>query len=318
MNDVDARHDADFPLPASALDWNAVRLFLAVARAGSLTLAAGRTGLSQPTLGRRIDALEAQLGTTLFLRGRRGVVLTDAGADLLVRAEAMAAEADAFQRAATGRKTVPAGDVRITASRVVSTYLLPPILTALGQSDPQIHIDVVASDEVANLLRRDADIAVRMVRPTQPELIARKIGELRLGAFAAPSYVQAHGLPEPEAQSLLSHRLLGYDRSTLILDGLRAAGLQTTRDAFALRTDDQIVYAHLLASGAGIGFSPVALARRQGLIPVPLPVPIPPLPVWLVAHRDLRTNAAVRRVSDVIARGLTRALQSKEAAPEPR
>ena len=304
----------------SPLDWDAVRLFLAVARAGSLTAAAERTGLSQPTLGRRLDALERATGATLFVRGRRGVVPTDAGAALLVRAKAMEREADAFQRAATGRRLDPSGDVRVTASRVVATYLLPRIVAALAESDPLIRVDVVAADEVANLLRRDADVAVRMVRPTQPELIARKVGELAMGAFAAPAYAEAHGLPEPTVRSLLGHRLVGYDRSTLILDGLRAAMAATEAEAgtgrertvgrehFFARTDDQIAYVQFVKAGAGIGFVPVLVAAREGLVPVRLPVPVPALPVWLAAHRDVRTNPAVRRVTDALARGLADAL----------
>jgi molybdate transport repressor ModE-like protein len=295
VNDVDA-------IPG--LDWSALKLLLAVARAGSLTAAARETGLSQPTLGRRIDALEARLGATLMLRGRGGVVPTETGAAVLARAERMEAEEAALLRALAGGRAEPAGDVRLTASRAVATWLLPPIAARLARTDPAIRLDVVATDEVANLLRRDADLAVRMVRPTQPELIARRLGDLPLGAYAAADYVARHGMPPPTAEGLMSHRLIGYDRSTLILDGLRAAGVAATRRDFALRTDDQIVYVRLVAAGAGIGFVARPVAEAEGLVEVPLAVCVPSLPVWLAAHRDVRTSAAVRRVADAIGEGL--------------
>lgn len=312
MNGYGSRmNDRRPPSPPSAdLDWDAVRLFLAIARAGSLTAASGSTGLSQPTLGRRLDDLERRLGVVLLIRGRGGVVATEAGTSLLERAEAMEREANAFVRVATGRQDDPAGDVRVTASRVVATHLLPPIIAALARSDPAIRIDIVASDEALNLLRRDADVAVRMVRPTQPELIARRIGELTLGAFAAPAYLERHGLPEADVDDLLTHRLVGYDRSTLILDGLRAAGITASRESFAVRTDDQIAYARMISAGAGIGFLPRVVGRELRLVEVPLPIDITSLPVWLAAHRDVRTNAAVRRVTEALGKGLKRALRA--------
>lgn len=298
--------------PAFGLDWQAVHLFLAIARAGSLTRAAVSAGLSQPTLGRRLDDLERRLGVVLLIRGRGGVVPTEAGTLLLERAEAMEREAHAFARAAVGRQDEAAGDVRVTASRVVATHLLPPIIAELADSDPAIRIDIVASDEITNLLRRDADVAVRMVRPTQPELIAQQIGALHLGAYASRGYVGRRGLPQPTAEALLAHRLIGYDRSTLILDGLRAAGIAASREMFAARTDDQVVYGRLVATGAGIGFLPRLVAADLGLVEVPLPVAVPPLPVWLAAHRDVRANAAVRRVTDALGDGLKRRLSADD------
>ena len=294
--------------PSPSLDWSSLSLVLAIARAGSLTAASHRTGLSQPTLGRRLDALERRIGATVFVRGRSGVVPTETGAMVITRAEAMEGMADDLLRTLAGGTAEAAGDVRVTASRVVATYLLPPIVAHLAETDPAIRLDLVATDEVANLLRRDADIAVRMVRPTQPDLIARKLGELPLAAYASPGYVERHGTPEPTAEGLLDHRLIGYDRSSLILDGLRAAGVAASRDSFAARTDDQILYARLVVAGAGIGFLARAVGDAEGLIEVPLAVAAPSLPVWIAAHRDLRTSVAVRRVSDAVADGLEASL----------
>lgn len=294
--------------PTSTFDWSALSLVLAIRRAGSLTAASRATDLSQPTLGRRLDALERQIGATLFVRGRGGVVPTETGMLVLARAEAMEDVADDLLRALAGGTVEAAGDVRVTASRVVATYLFPPIVANLALSDPAIRLDIVATDEVANLLRRDADIAVRMVRPSQPDLIARKLGDLPLAAYASPAYVKRHGLPEPTRDGLLAHRLVGYDRSPLILDGLEAAGVPASRDSFAARTDDQVLYARLIKAGAGIGFLARPIGEAEGLVEVPLPISAPALPVWLAAHRDLHTSAAVRRVADVIGEELTKRL----------
>jgi DNA-binding transcriptional LysR family regulator len=286
--------------PDDTLDWNAVRAFAAIARAGTLTAAARRLGVSQPTLGRHLDGLEARLGATLFVRGRGGMVPTDAGTALLERAEAMTREADALLRQASGRREAPTGDVRVTASRVVAFHLLPAVTARLAMEEPGIRLDIVATDEIANLLARDADLALRMVRPTQPDVIARKLGELRMGAFASAAYLDGTDAPSRivSTDDLRAHRLVGYDRSTVIIDGMRALGMPADRTLFAVRTDDQLVYQRLVMAGAGIGFLPRLVGEREGLVPVPLPADPPPLPVWLAAHRDLRTSAAVRRVAD--------------------
>ena len=291
-------------LSPSALDWSALSLVLAIARAGSLTAASRATGLSQPTLGRRLDALERRIGATVFVRGRGGVVPTETGALVVARAQAMEGVANDLLRQLASGAEEAAGDVRVTASRVVATYLLPSVAARLALSDPAIRLDIVSTDEVANLLRRDADIAVRMTRPTQPDLIARKLGELPLAAYASQAYVDTHGLPEPSAEGLMAHRLIGYDRSTLILDGLRTAGVGASRDDFAVRTDDQVLYARLVAAGAGIGFLARPVGDAEELLEVPLGIAAPRLPVWLAAHRDLLTSPAVRRVADAIGEGL--------------
>ena len=286
-------------------DWNALRAFVAIADHGTLTRAAAALSVSQPTLGRHLDGLEARLGTTLFVRGRAGMAPTEAGLRLLDRARAVKAAADAFALAAEGGRDEKRGTVRLSASRVVSHHLLPPILAGIAEAEPGIEIELVASDEVSDLLARDADLAVRMVRPTQPDVVATRLGELALGLYASPAYAERHGLPR-DARELARHRLVGYDRSSLIIDGLRAAGIVADRHAFALRTDDQLVFGALVRAGGGIG--PMADVAAAGLTRVPLDVDIPPLPVWLAAHREVRTNAAIRAVSDAVRDGLRAAL----------
>ena len=154
------------------------------------------------------------------------------------QAEAMERDADGVVRFAPGRRADPSGDVRIMASRVIATYLLPPVVAALAESGPAIRVDVVATDEISNLLRRDADIAPRMVRPSQPDLIASRIGMLRLGAYVASGYVERFGVPALEADGLMAHRLIAYDCSNLIRNGPRGAGVPMKREDFAARTDN--------------------------------------------------------------------------------
>ena len=177
------------------LDWNLIRSFVAVAETGSLSAAARRLAASQPTLGRHVAELEQALGVVLFRRGRTGYELTEQGAALFERAQQVGDAANAFARLATGATEQIGGTVRIAASEVVSAYVLPPILARLRQAEPAIEIEIVASNQVENLLRRDADIAVRMVAPAQQDLIARKIADLPLTACAATSYLERRGRP---------------------------------------------------------------------------------------------------------------------------
>ena len=244
------------------MDWNLVRTFLAVAETGTLAAAAERLGASQPTVGRQIDALEAATGLTLFARGRRGMVLTEAGLSLVDEARAMGAEADRFALKAAGRAQTLSGPVRITASEVVSTYVLPSIIAEFCEAEPEIQIELVPSNAAENLLSRDADIAVRMFRPVQNDLIARKTSEMHMGLYAHRDYLARHGEPTDIA-GFFEHRLIGMDRSTLILDGMAELGIKASRDQFAIRTDDQVVYWQLLRAGAGIGVAPQILAARE-------------------------------------------------------
>ncbi|MCR9139798.1 MAG: LysR family transcriptional regulator [Alphaproteobacteria bacterium] len=282
------------------MDWNLVRSFLAVAENGTLAAAAEALGASQPTVGRHIDALEGATGLTLFARGRHGMVLSEAGLSLVEEAKAMQAEADRFELKAAGRAQSVHGPVRITASEVVSTYILPPIIAAFGRTEPDIQIELVSSNSVENLLSRDADIAVRMFRPVQNDIIARKTGELGMGIYAHRSYLADHGEPV-DVETFLQHRLIGMDRSTLILDGMSDLGIKADRNLFSVRTDDQVAYLELLKAGAGIGFAAHILVAANPDIKQVLPhVQIPALPIWLASHQELRTSQKIRRTMDYL------------------
>lgn len=282
-------------------DWNLIKSFLAVLDAGTLSGAAAVTGTSQPTLGRHIDELETLTGLVLFQRGRSGMSPTPNALALAEEARAMQAGADAFAMTASGRDTSVEGTICITASEVVSAYLLPDILVALAEEEPALEIELVASDSVQNLLSRDADIAVRMIRPTQNDLIVQKVNDAAMGAYAHRDYLGKHGTPE-SFEDMSTHRVIGQDRSDLILRGMERLGLTYDRSAFAFRTDHPIVSWELLRAGAGIGFAQVAIAERDPNLVRVLPgLDIEPLPYWLCSHRELRHSARVRRVYDFLA-----------------
>jgi DNA-binding transcriptional LysR family regulator len=187
----------------------------------------------------------------------------------------------------------------------VAVTLLPPLLATMRQSLPGIAVELVSSNQVSNLLRREADIAVRMVRPEQSSLIAKKIGEVGLGAYAHRSYLARRG-PLRKATDLLAHELIGSDADTAILQGFAAIGYPVTRNAFALRSDDFIVQWQAVRAGLGIGFCADYMARGDPDVVRVLPglLKIPPLPMWLAVHREIRTSARIRAVFDFLAETL--------------
>ncbi len=282
------------------LDWNLIKSFVAVAETGSLSAAARRLSTSQPTLGRHVAELEETLGVVLFRRGRGGYELTESGAALLERGREVGEQAAAFSRLALGTTESVAGTVRIAASEVVAAYVLPAMLARLAVEEPGIEVELVASNQVENLLRRDADIAVRMMKPTQNELVARKIADLPLTTCAARSYVERRGRPKL-ADELLSHDLVGYDRADDIIREFARLGVSIDRHAFRLRTDNQIVVWEAIKAGNGIGFAQRSLAAAEPLVEMLLPdLPLPTLPMWLAMHRDVRTSPRIRRVADFL------------------
>ncbi|MDX8456823.1 LysR family transcriptional regulator [Mesorhizobium sp. VK9D] len=287
-------------------DWNLIKSFVAVAETGSLSAAARRLAASQPTLGRHIAELEQALGVTLFRRGRRGYELTEAGSTLYERGRAVSEQANAFSLLALGSVEAIEGTVRIAASEVVAAFVLPDMMARLGEEEPGIEIEIVASNQVENLLRRDADIAIRMVRPGQNELVARKVTDIPLCLCAASSYLDRRGRPEKPAD-LIDHALIGFDRSDEIIRGFTSIGIPVGRSHFRFRTDNQIVLWEAVRTGNGIGIGQEPLAARDPNLEKLLPgVPLPNLPVWLAMHRDVRTSMRIRRVADFLHEELKR------------
>jgi DNA-binding transcriptional LysR family regulator len=288
------------------LDWNLIKSFVTVAESGSLSAAARRLASSQPTLGRHIAELEQALGVTLFRRGRRGYALTEAGSTLYERGKMVSEQASAFSLLALGSTEAIEGTVRIAASEVVAAYVLPEITARLGMEEPGIEVEVVASNQVENLMRRDADIAIRMIRPVQNELVARKVADVPLRACAAKSYLNRRGRPL-EPSDLVDHALIGFDRSDEIIRGFAEFGVPLNRSSFRFRSDNQIVLWEALRTGNGIGFGQEPLIDRDPLMEMLLPdLPLPSLPVWLAMHRDVRSSVRIRRVADFLHEELKR------------
>ena len=286
------------------IDWSLLRSFLAVVETGSLSAAATRLATTQPTLSRHIRELEATVDVSLFTRSARGLDPTEAALILVDDARAMGEAAQALTLKAQGRSQQLTGTVRITASVVVANLMLPPVLSELRRAEPNIQIDLVASDLAQNLLRRDADIAIRMFEPTQGALVARKLGEAPIGLFGHRSYFAWRGRLDT-IDDLLTHDVIGFDRSDAILKGYAANGLSATRESFPVRCDDQMVYWNLLLAGAGLGFAQTLLASRYAdLEQVLVEMCLPPMPVWLVLHEEVRSNARVRRVADRLSAAL--------------
>ena len=285
-------------------DWALVRAFLAVLEAGSLSGAAKKLGAQQPTLSRQVTALEAQLGAPLFERTGRGVEPTTMALAIADAARRMEAGADELLRRLARKRDLATGTVRITTSQVAASYLLPPLLAELQAVEPGIEIELVASNQLSNLLRREADIAVRMVRPAQASLVARKLGDIPIRACAHRSYLERAGTPLRPIE-LLQHRLIGYDRDETLRRGFAALGLPAAREQFALRTDDQLAFGRLVAAGAGIGFAAEYNLRYwPGVVAILPELKIPPLPCWLAVHREIRGSALVRRVYDFLAEAI--------------
>lgn len=282
-------------------DWTLIRSFLAVAEAGSLSAAARTTGVSQPTLGRHIQAIEGALQVALFTRTAQGQALTEAGAALLPSARAMQAAAAALAMTARSRFAGIEGTVRITASRVVSQTILPPVLARLRAEEPGLQIDLVPSDTSENLLFGEADIALRMYRPTQGDLVARHLADLPLGLYAAKAYLDRRGRPTSPAE-LMRLDFVGQDRMDQIIRAMQALGIDVTRSFFPVRCDDPLTYVELVRAGCGLGGifravgDPDPLLERIDLIPG-----LPSLPVWLTAPPRLRQSPRLRRVWEALA-----------------
>jgi DNA-binding transcriptional LysR family regulator len=286
-------------------NWDELRTFVEVARDGSLSGAARRLGLTQPTVGRHIDALEAALGSTLFTRSPRGLTPTPAALALGPHAEAMAAAAAALGRAASGEAAADRGAVRVTASDVVGCEVLPPILAMFHAEHPGIAIELALTNRNEDLARRDADIAVRMVRPTQSGLVARRIGSSRIKLYAHRDYLARFGEPRSLAD-LASHCVIGFDRDSRMFRGAGDFAQRLTREDFGFRCDNDLAQLAALRAGAGIGGCQENIARRTPELVAVLPNAIQyVLEVWLVMHEGLKATRRVRLLFDHLAAGLT-------------
>ncbi len=297
--------------------WDELRTFFQVVRDGSLSGAARRLGLTQPTVGRHIDALEEALGLALFTRSPRGLTPTPAALALAPHGEAMASAAAALQRSASFEAALDRGVVRVTASEIIGNEVLPSIFARFRAKHPGVAIELAVTNRNEDLARGDADIAVRMVRPTQSGLVARRIGSARIGLYAHRDYCAKFGKPRSLAD-LPHHCVIGFDRDSRTFRSAGALAEALTRADFGFRCDSDTAQLAALRAGVGIGGCQVGVARRwKDLVPI-LPGEFQvTLEVWLVMHRDLRATPRVRLMFDWLAEGLTEYVKGRIGpAPE--
>jgi len=286
------------------LDWNQLKAFLQTAQTGSLSAAARKLGLSQPTLSRQVAAIEQQMGVTLFERVGKSMVLTPTGLDLLEHARAMGGAAEALGMAASGRSQAVGGVVSVSATDAVATYLLPPIVQRLRAQEPGIVVEVIASNAISDLLRREADIAIRHVQPGQPDLIARLVREAQAHFYASEEWVRTHGHPR-NGEDAAQLSFVGSDRNGQYLGFLRQHGLNVTEENFSCYSDHTVAHWALVRQGMGIGAMMTEIASKTpGMVRVLDEVPAVRFPIWLVSHRELRTSRRIRVVFEALAEAL--------------
>ena len=284
-------------------DWERHRAFLAVLREGSLSGGARRLGLAQPTVRRRIADLEQGLGVALFTRAPDGLVPTDAALALRQHAEAMEIAAAAFARGATQGSEV-SGLVRVSASEVIAVEVLPPILAGLRRRYPRLVVALSPSNRNEDLLRREADVAIRMVRPEQGALVARRIGDIELGLYAHADLIAGRPLPAT-FEEVVALGVIGVENDNAVVRAMRAAGIPIRVEDFAFRSDSDLAQIAALRAGLGVGFCQVPLARRNPALVRILPDAMRyALDTWVVMHEDLRASPSVRAVFDALVTGL--------------
>jgi DNA-binding transcriptional LysR family regulator len=285
-------------------DWNQLRAFLETAETGSLSAAARKLALTQPTLSRHVAAIEQALGVTLFERTGQAMVLTDAGLSLLEHARTMGAAAQELVLSASGQAQAVEGLVSVSASDAVATWLLPPVLRRLREVAPGITVEVVTSNALSDLRRREADIAIRHVRPDQPDLIGRLLYEASAGFYASADWVAQHGHPRT-AQDAQGLDFIGSDRSGRYLAYLVQHGLPVSAAQLRVLAENSVTAWMLAQQGLGIGVMMDEIARRTpGVVRVLDEVAAVRFPVWLVTHRELRTARRIRMVFDELAEAL--------------
>lgn len=289
----------------SDFDWNRARAFLATADEGSFSGAARLLGTTQPTVGRQVAALEEELGVVLFERHGRGLSLTTTGLELVEPLRAMEEAAQRFSRVATGQSLSLDGPICISAGEVVAAYILPPIVAKVRALHPAISIEIIATNQVSDLGRREADIAVRSFRPKNESLVARKVSDDIAYLYATPTYLESIGNPG-DLEALSSAEFVAFDESDAFLKGLNAMGLALTPQNFPWVCANQQVQWALVTQGSGIGVMMKQVGDVDERVVRVLPSLLSfPISTWLTSHREVRTSRRVRVVFDILAEGLS-------------
>lgn len=289
---------------AKTPDWDHLQSLHAVLEAGSFSAAARIRRLTQPTLGRHIDQLERQLGAPLFLRSPRGLQPTDLALAFRQHLADMAAAAGAASRDIDGLISGEGGVVRVAVSEIVGIEVIPAMLARFREAHPNIDVELVLNNKNEDLTRRDADVAVRMARPTQNSLVAKKVGDLTLGFHATPAYVERHGQPR-DIDDLQTRTLIGFDRAyPEMVDELAVGmlGKPVTRDLFSYRTDNDVAQLAAIRAGVGIGVCQDQIAKASGLVRVAREMFTFNLPIWICMHETLRGSPRMRLMFDHLAK----------------
>lgn len=285
-------------------DWDHAKTFLAVVEEGSLSGAARVLGQTQPTVSRQIAALESTLNTTLFERTGRSVMLTPFGADLVDHVRAMAQGADMVALAAMGQSRSIEGQVRITAAELMSALVLPPLVNEIGAQAPKLEIDLVADNGLRDLIRREADIAIRHARPEQPNLFARRLRDETMLFCASQDYLEKAGVPTRE--SLRGHQIVSYVDADRMLGHLAPLDLGLTRENLRFTSSSQGVVLQMVRAGLGIAILPAqSIMAFPDIAPVLTEIDAFKLPTWLVTHGELKTSRRIRLVFDHLAKRLS-------------
>ena len=290
----------------SAFDWNQARAFLVTAEEGSLSAAARALGLTQPTLSRQVAGLEEALGVTLFERTSRSLLLTQAGVDLLEHFRTMGDAANRISVAATGQSQAVTGQVTISATNLMATHYLPPILKKLKTRAPELQIEIVTSNQLSDLRRREADIAIRHARPQDENLFAKRLRDTTAHLFASTQYLNEVGRPS-NASELAKMLFVGFDHPEQRLGFMASRGLNLTTANFNFTTASGTLSVELMRQGFGIGILPIEVGEAYPELENPFPA-FEPIKVetWLVAHRELRTSLRIRLVFDLLSEDLSK------------
>lgn len=291
-------------------DWNRARAFLVTAEEGSFSAAARALGATQPTIGRQVGALEAELGVTLFERVGTRLVLTESGVEMLEHFRQMGEAAARVSLAAAGQSSSVEGLVGITASEVISAFLLPPVIAALRREYPGIRLDLIASNTVRDLHRREADIAVRNVRPKHPDLIGRRVPDGAAGLYASPEYLQRNGTFET-IDDLSRAEIINFDHTNVMLETLVQMGVNVSDKNFPIVAGNHLVQWALCRQGVALGFIMTEVGDRDPSVVRVVPDFTFPVEMWLICHRELYTSRRLRIVFD----RLVTALSNRDGVP---
>ncbi len=298
---------------AISFDWNQVRAFLATIEEGSFSGAARALKTTQPTIGRQISELEAKLAVTLVERSVRGPTLTEAGRDLLDHVHVMGEAATLISMVATGKSQDVTGEVTVTATDLLSASVLPGLLGPVRDIAPGIRVRIVASADTQNLTKREADIAIRHVRPDQPDLIARHVGDFRASLYATSSYLDRAGRPTTP-RDVAELDFVGNADPERLMAPLHNMGIPARAESFVMSSASGVVAWELMKSGYGVSMQPEVLGDAEPGVEKVLPdLPSLEFPIWLVTHRELQTSRRIRVVFDLLARGLADAVRKKSS-----